>query len=76
MTVISCSFRGTPGDTLLHKGGCIYYVVVTYGGGGVEAFFLCSQGGEANLFFCPPDVVFISDNHIINATSLILMENM
>ena len=29
----------------------------------------CTRG--ANLFFCPPDVVFISDDHVINATSLI-----
>ena len=37
--------------------------------GGGKAFFWCSQGGEP--FFCPPDVVFISNNHVINATSLI-----
>merc|ERR1711905_3055 len=26
--------------------------------------------GRLRTFFCPPDVVFISDNHVINATSL------
>ena len=61
-----------------------YYGVRTYtpqGGGrsiylhpsgGGEAFFCCSQGG-ANLFFAPPEVVFANANHIINATSLILV---
>ena len=39
-------------------------------GGGGKAFFWCSQG-VANLFFYPPDVVFISDDHVINATSLV-----
>ena len=52
------------------KGGCIYYVVVTYTDGGAKHFFGAVRGG-ANLFFCPPDVVFISDDHVINATSLI-----
>ena len=37
--------------------------------GGAKHFFGAVRGG-ANLFFCPPDVVFISDNHVINATSL------
>ena len=36
---------------------------------GGKAFFWCSQGG-ANLFFWLPDVVFISNDHVINATSL------
>ena len=38
-------------------------------GGGAKHFFDAVRGG-ANLFFCPPDVVFISDDHVINATSL------
>ena len=49
------------------------------GGGGGEVFYVGFRGGKhffgavrggANLFFCPPDVVFISDDHVINATSL------
>ena len=49
-------------------------------GGGGEVFLLASGGGakhffgavrgRANLFYCPPDVVFISDDNVINATSL------
>ena len=37
--------------------------------GGAKHFFGALRGG-ANLFFCPPDVVFISNDHVINATSL------
>ena len=44
-------------------------MVGTYTIGG-EHFFMQSGGGEP--FFCQPDIVFISDNHIINATSLML----
>ena len=49
--------------------------------GGARGFFVGFRGGAkhffgavrgANLFFCPPDVIFISDDHIINATSLML----
>ena len=36
---------------------------------GGEAFFWCSHKG-GKLFFCPPDVVFISNDHLINATFL------
>ena len=39
-------------------------------GGGAKHFFGAVRGGK-NLFFCPPDVIFISDDHVINATSLI-----
>ena len=42
-------------------------------GGGAKHFFGAVRGG-ANLFFCPPDVVFISDDHVINATSLITLK--
>ena len=41
--------------------------------GGAKHFFGAVRGG-ANLFFCPPDVVFISDDHVINATSLITLK--
>ena len=50
-------------------------------GGGREVFLLASGGakhffgavrGRGEPFFCPPDVVFVSDDHIINATSLII----
>ena len=34
----------------LNKGGCIYYVVVTYTNGGGSIFLPLSGGGEA--FFC------------------------
>ena len=40
--------------------------------GGAKHFFGAVRGG--NLFFCPPDVVFISDDHIINATYLTLIK--
>ena len=48
--------------------------------GGPELFLLASGRGEKHFFgalrggepfFCPPDVVFISDDHVRNATSLI-----
>ena len=38
-------------------------------GGGKRSIFLVQSGG-VNLFFFPPDVVFISDDHVINANSL------
>ena len=47
------------------RGGARGFFVVFRGG----SLFLVQPGG-ANLFFCPPDFVFISDDHAINATSL------
>ena len=50
--------------------------------GGGEDFLLASGGGQsiflvqsAGSNLCPPDVGFISDDHVINATSLITVEN-
>ena len=40
--------------------------------GGGQSIFLVQSGG-ANLFFCPPDIVFIIDDHVINAISLIAL---
>ena len=37
--------------------------------GGAKHFF-CAVRGRGKPFFCPPDVVFISDDHVINATFL------
>ena len=55
-------------------------VDLPWSGGGREVFLLASGGGAkhffgavrggADLFFCPLDIVFISDDHVINATSL------
>ena len=48
-------------------------------GGGCEVFLLASGGakhflvgfrGGGKAFFCPADVIFISDHHVINVTSL------
>ena len=47
--------------------------VFSLASGGAKHFFGAVRGG-ANLFFCPPDVVFISDDHIINATYLTLIK--
>ena len=44
------------------------FFLLAPGGGGWASIFW-GQSGGANLFFCPPDVIFISDDHIINATS-------
>ena len=47
--------------------------------GGVQGFFVGFREGANNFFdavrggkpfFCPPDVVFISNDRVINATSL------
>ena len=50
------------------RGGARFFVGFR---GRAKNFFGVVRGGKP--FFCPPDVVFISDDHIINATSLTVL---